>query len=167
MTHLHTLTWADFQKFEPCYDPQERYGDFSGTILDILKDHRIPAKDRIWAATYNGVLDDKTLRLFACKCVREVWHLLTDERSRKAVEVAERYAVGDATDEELDAARDAAWDASSSAARDAAIAAAWDEAWDEAIAAAWAAAIAAAWDEAWDEAMDKQIMILIQLIENQ
>ena len=167
MTHLHTLTWADFQKFEPCYDPQERYGDFSGTILDILKDHRIPAKDRIWAATCKGVLDDKTLRLFACKCVREVWHLLTDERSRKAVEVAERYAVGDATDEELDAARDAAWDASSSAARDAAIAAAMAAAWDAAIAAAWAAAIAAAWDEAWDEAMDKQIMILIQLIENQ
>ena len=147
MTHLHTLTWDDFKPFDPCYDPKERYGDFSGTILDILKDHRIPAKDRIWAATCNGVLDDKTLRLFACKCVREVWHLLTDERSRKAVEVAERYAVGDATDEELDAAMAAAWDA--------------------AIAAAWAAAIAAAWDEAWDEAMDKQIMILIQLIENQ
>ena len=159
MTHLHTLTWADFQKFEPCYDPQERYGDFSGTILDILKDKRIPAKDRIWAATCKGVLDDKTLRLFACKCVREVWHLLTDERSRKAVEVAERYAVGDATDEELDAARDAAWDASSSAARDAAIAAAMAAAWDAAIAAAWAAA--------WAAAMDKQIMILIQLIENQ
>ena len=147
MTHLHTLTWDDFKPFDPCYDPKERYGDFSGTILDILKDKRIPAKDRIWAATCKGVLDDKTLRLFACKCVREVWHLLTDERSRKAVEVAERYAVGDATDEELDAAMAAAWDA--------------------AIAAAWAAAIAAAWDEAWDEAMDKQIMILIQLIENQ
>lgn len=146
-TQLRVLTWWDFESFNPCYDPQERYGDFSGTIIDILKDERIPAKDRIWAATCKGVLDDKTLRLFACKCVREVWHLLTDERSRKAVEVAERYAVGDATDEELDAAMAAAWDA--------------------AIAAAWAAAIAAAWDEAWDEAMDKQIMILIQLIENQ
>ena len=83
MTHLHTLTWADFQKFEPCYDPQERYGHFSGTILDILKDKRIPAKDRIWAATRKGMLDDRTLRLFACKCVREVWHLLTDERVDK------------------------------------------------------------------------------------
>ena len=101
MTHLHTLTWADFKKFEPCYDPQERYGDFSGTILDILKDKRIPAKDSIWAATRKGMLDDRTLRLFTCKCVREVWHLLTDERSRKAVEVAELYAVGEATDEEL------------------------------------------------------------------
>ena len=163
MTHLRTLTWDDFKPFDPCYDPKERYGDFSGTILDILKDHRIQAKDRIWAATCKGVLDDKTLRLFACKCVREVWHLLTDERSRKAVEVAERYAVGDATDEELDAARDAAWDASSSAAWDAV----WDAARAAALAAAWDAAIAAAWAAAWAVAMDKQIMILIQLIENQ
>ena len=163
MTHLHTLTWDDFKPFDPCYDPKERYGDFSGTILDILKDHRIPAKDRIWAATCKGVLDDKTLRLFACKCVREVWHLLTDERSRKAVEVAELYAVGEATDEELAAAWDAAMAATWAAAR----AAAWATARDAARAAAWAAAWAVAGAAARDEAMDKQIMILIQLIENQ
>ena len=159
MTHLHTLTWADFKKFEPCYDPQERYGHFSGTILDILKDKRIPAKDRIWAATRKGILDDRTLRLFACKCVREVWHLLTDKRSRKAVEVAERYAVGEATSEELDAAGAAAWAAAGAAAGATARAAAWATARDAARAAAWAAA--------WATAMDKQIMILIQLIENQ
>ena len=163
MTHLHTLTWADFKKFEPCYDPQERYGHFSGTILDILKDKRIPAKDRIWAATRKGMLDDRTLRLFACKCVREVWHLLTDKRSRKAVEVAERYAVGEATSEELDAAGAAAWATAGAAAGAAAGATARAAAW----ATARDAARAAAWAAAWATAMDKQIMILIQLIENQ
>ena len=159
MTHLHTLTWADFKKFEPCYDPQERYGDFSGTILDILKDKRIPAKDRIWAATRKGILDDRTLRLFACKCVREVWHLLTDKRSRKAVEVAELYAVGEATDEELAAAGAAAWAAAGAAAR----AAAWATARDAARAAAWATA----WAAAGAAAREKQVIILIRLIENQ
>ena len=83
---------------------------------------------------------DRLARLFACWCVRQVWHLLTDPRSRAVVETAERYAVGEATGEELavarDAAGDAAWDAARDAAGDAARDAAWAAAWDAARAAA-------------------------------
>ena len=61
-------------------------------------------------------LTDAQLRLFAVRCARRVQHLMTDPRSIAALDVAERHAKGEATDEELSTARDAAW----AAARDAA-----------------------------------------------
>src|SRR5690348_9932593 len=74
---------------------------------------------------------DRQLRLFACACVRQVWHLLTDERSRRAVEVAERFADGRATRDELAVAREASWTepGKDEPAQDAASFAAWDAAW--------------------------------------
>ena len=119
----------------------------------------------IWIATREGVLDDRALRLFACWSVRQVWHLLTDARSRNAVEVAERFANGEATEEELAAAWAAAW-AANAAASDAACAAArgaaCDAAWatrSAARAAAWAASDAAsdaARAAAWAATREKQ-----------
>ena len=108
----------------------------------------------LWLHTNNIIkIDDRTLRLFACRCVREtpigdgrtVWDLLADDRSLNVVEVAERYANGDATYKELIAAEDAAWDA----ARAVAGATAWSTAEDAAGATARAAARVAAFHAAW------------------
>jgi hypothetical protein len=99
---------------------------------------------------------EREARLYAVWCARQVQHLMSDPRSLEALDVAERYANGQATDVELaaawDAARAAAWDAARAAARDAARDAAWDAAWDAARVAASAAARAAAkaaGDAAW------------------
>lgn len=89
----------------------------------------------IWVATHPGCLDDRTLRLFAVWCARQVQHLMDDERSIAALDVAERFANGEATSEELAAAGAAAEAAG----------AAWVAAWDAAE-AAMAAAMAAARD---------------------
>jgi hypothetical protein len=53
---------------------------------------------------------NKEKRLYAVWCAKQVQHLMTDERSIKALDVAERYANGEASDEELEMARSAAYD---------------------------------------------------------
>ena len=141
---MKTLTWADFAKHEPCYNPAEKYGEWEGTILDLMQHPDIPYQDKFWAFTRDGIVDDKTLRLFAVGCARRVQHLMKDNRSIDALDVAERYANGNATKEEL--------------------AAAWAAAWAAARAAAWAAASDAASDAAKETERKAQIEIAIELL---
>ncbi len=104
----------------------------------------------LWTVSRPGVFTESVLRKLACRFIREtpiadgrkVWDLLTDERSRKAVEVAEAYADGKATKEDMDAAYATAY----AAARVACAAS------DAACAVAYAAAYAAADDAAFDAA---------------
>lgn len=81
----------------------------------------------LWLLHELDYRDDRVWRLMAVAFVREtplcdangvpladgrkVFDLLTDERSRQALIVAEQYANGEADDRALNAARDAAWSA--------------------------------------------------------
>jgi hypothetical protein len=51
---------------------------------------------------------DRKWRLFSVWCARKVQHLMTDPRSVMAIDIAEKYALGEATDKELAAAGTAA-----------------------------------------------------------
>jgi hypothetical protein len=127
------------------------------SLLTILESNGID--DALWALRcVEG--HDREMRLYAVWCARQVQHLMTDPCSLAALDVAERYANGEATEEELGAAADAAWDAEWDAARDAA----WAAARDAARAAAWDVARAAAWDAAWDAASDAQQAQFIKMV---
>ena len=158
-----TITVEMIRSWDPCYDPVDGKSklpeDWTGTVLDIL-DLKITTEDKIWVVCRNELVSEKLMRLFAVWCARQVQHLLKDERPLKALDVAEAYANGNATKEELAAARatarDAAWAAAGDAAGAAAGAAAWDAAWAAAGDAAGAAARDAARSAAWDAARDAQ-----------
>jgi hypothetical protein len=81
---------------------------------------------------------ERKLRLHGCACCRRMAHLFTDERSRAALEVAERFADGLASREELTAAHESAvaviW-TTAATDRDSAQVAAWvscSHSWDAA-----------------------------------
>ncbi len=78
---------------------------------------------RMLAHLCNLCASPRKMRLFACACVGPDFYGLL-ERSRNAVLVAERYADGQATAEELKAAADGAWEATYDSLADALFAAA-------------------------------------------
>jgi len=123
--------------------------------------------DALWCCRASPEYD-REWRLFAVWCARQVQHLVTDKRSIEALDVAERFANGLATTQELAAAwyaagyaaRAAAGAAARVAARSAARAAARAAAGD----AAGVAARAAAWAVAGDAAGDAQKEVFLWIV---
>ena len=120
---MRTFTLNDLRAFDPCYDPNKYLPeDWKGTALDILNVDTCPIEDIFWIVLRNEFLSDRDLRLFAVWCVRQALAIPGNENEvcSNTCDVAERFANGEATQDELDAARAAAWDAAGAAARAAA-----------------------------------------------
>lgn len=124
----------------------------------------------------DGKATDRKLRLYGCACCRRIWNLFTDERSKTAIEVAERFADGNATKEELAVAHKAAvgliW-ATTGMERDMAHAASWvatPHAWDAADAtgrvAAKVVALATGREEAINVERGEQLKLLREIMGN-
>ena len=103
-------TLNDIRAHNPCPDGWRKLLAYLGkteaddeplSLLTILDSNDLD--DALWALrAVQGY--DREKRLYAVWCARQVEHLLTDQRSLDAIEVAERFARGRATREELDAA---------------------------------------------------------------
>ena len=123
---MKTVTVEQFMTFNPCskYD-ENTIKKIAGrkkrwSALDVLKLDFIPAQDRLWAVLREEFIDVPILHEFACRCAEGVLKQMDnpDPCSVAAIEIKRKWLKGEATDEELTAARDAAR------------AAAWDAAWD-------------------------------------
>ena len=166
---LPYITLDQLLSFDPCWAASdegmrrlEYYNRKLGgkaNALDILRLRRIPARDRLWTVLREDMIPAAILHEFGCWCAEQALLKIAnpDPRSVQAIEVKRRWIRGEAADDELAAARDAAWDA--------ARAAAWDAARAAARAAAWAAARDAAWAAAWAAARAAQIKHLIEMLE--
>ena len=155
---MQTVTYEEFLDFNPCWLEQEggkerikSYFDrFGGRMsaLDILTLDDVSAKDKLWSVLREEFIPAPILHEFACECAECALSLINspDPRSIKAIETKRAWLRGEATDEELAAARDAAWDA-------------------------WGAAYSAAWDAAYSAAYaaarDAQVAYLIMVLEEE
>ena len=157
---MKTITMQQLRSYNPCYDPIKYLPEnWSGTAIDILQHKTIPYKDKLWAVLRSDILSDKILRLFAISCARSCLHLARKEDQEvlnNTIEVAFRFAYGQATQEELDAAWSAAESVAYSAARGVAYSAASSVAWS---------AARSVRSAAWSAAQELQIKNLIKLIE--
>ena len=177
-----TTTFARIKAAQPCESSYKQALRKAGGLRKYGENTPITVRQIVKAMGLNDALwclrtmpeHSARWRLFAVACARRVQHLMTDQRSLAALDVAERHARGLATDAELDAARtaawDAAWDAARSAARSAGRAARTAAAAAGATAAGAAAGAArtAAWDAedaAWAAEREWQAAELIRICE--
>jgi hypothetical protein len=149
------------KSWKPCYDPiKHLQPGIRYNAVKILEREDIPAQDRLWVVLRTDLVSEKCMRLFAVWCARQVVKPDADPRTLNALEIAEKYANGEATDSELSAA----YSAANSAAYSAAYSAANSAAYSAANIAANIAANSAAYIAANSAARQKQIEKLIEMI---
>jgi hypothetical protein len=145
----HVLKLRKLRACEEAVEFAEQFNSIEETLENTERGDWI-----LWLAQRVGV-NKRKLTLAKALCAETVIHLMTDERSKKAVKIAKKYGKSEATEEELSTAAyaaDAAYAAADAAAYAAYAAYAADAAADAAAYAAYAAYAAdAAADAAYAE----------------
>lgn len=129
---IHT-TFAKLHEAGACQEKYKIFAQKMGGITQYGKDTPIPLSvvlgkmglvDTLWCLRATIEPSSQLSRLFACDCAERVLPLFekkypNDKRPRQAIEVARKFANGQATQVELDAARVADLASALASARDA------------------------------------------------
>jgi len=130
------------EKVEACSEARDWVGTKSFTeAYETCSDHH----HLLWFVDKPGVLDDRRWRLLACAFARTVLPFAGELTAvcLATIEVAERFAAGGATQDELTEAYGAAYGAVRTVALNADLSAACSAAWNSAWNAAWSAVYSA------------------------
>lgn len=112
----HGACESGYRKLAKALGGVNSYGRDTPIALAVVLDSN-GLDDALWCLRATTEPCERLARLLAVAFAREVQHLMTDPRSLAALDTAERYAHGRATDAELGAAWGAAWSAAEDAAR--------------------------------------------------
>jgi hypothetical protein len=93
------------QEWLGCTDPTPMLQFLKRGIAALVDDPPTPTTREAVRQHLLGRISQRRRVLFVIACCRRIWSSLKDDRSRTAVDVAERWADGLATDEELEIAR--------------------------------------------------------------
>lgn len=169
---MKTVTPEQFKEFGPCWletaAGRKRYARVAAmrdewSALDVLALDGVSNEDKLWAVLREEFIDAPVLHEYACWCAEYALTFVRepDSRSIAAIEAKRKWLRGEISNDDLTAARAAAWDAACDAAwaAAAAAAAAADAAWAAARAAAWAAA-----DATWAAAREHEVKLLKELL---
>ena len=111
---MQQVTYDLIMSKNPCYNPADigMPADYKDTPVNFITNYRNKVKsknDIFWVIGILDVLSSKYHMLCKVKIVRQMQHLMKDKRSIKALDVAEAWAHGKATDAELLEARSNAY----------------------------------------------------------
>ncbi len=118
-------------------DPADRYLTANDLAENLRRAVEVVLEEEDWATCTDPIqmlrqvyecASPRKMRLFFCACIRQHFPRLENQRSRLAIEVAERHADGRATDEELRLAHLGAREACNE----------WVHTWEQPRAAVWA-----------------------------
>jgi len=145
--------------------------DWKGTVFDILDCEKLSYFDRFWLVVRLQIMESQDIHLFALRCAQRVVHLMTDDRSRNALLVVERYLKGDATWVQVNVAEFIAESIAISTCEPAAWVATWtvnSAEWGDSAYAARAAITGAqvAWDAVGDTACEAEAKAQIQILKD-